>query len=365
MPLIDAKCTSCGAVLQVDSERKEAFCSYCGAKYIVEKAVQNFFNFNTDKSVDEKIKAAHDLAVLGEFARSETLYSQLVDEAPMRWEVWYGLAQAVSHDLDAIWTRNCWKYLEKAIKVAPKEILLDFRKKLVSQRKDASPASNAYKEAREAALEKQRAIVLEKTETLNEQIDSMKEQVENTNKELGKHLVQYAEKNKELEDSFRRLNGADDAASWWLWVAVIAVGLLFFVGVIIRGLILASYADMPDPDPAYYLWGYIAPIALLIFTIFSWCMRHICSNKEKRLSKVYYEVKGVLTQIEEMINIEKEAIEKQKLYIINCEQQKNWWNQSLSSVLEDIKHNMRYEYSQNLACECWDEYIKLIDNKMH
>lgn len=40
MSLVSAKCPNCGASIQVDNERKEAFCSYCGSKVIVQEAVQ-------------------------------------------------------------------------------------------------------------------------------------------------------------------------------------------------------------------------------------------------------------------------------------------------------------------------------------
>ena len=43
MPLVQAKCTNCGATLQVESTKDAAICPYCGAAYIVEKAV-NYFN---------------------------------------------------------------------------------------------------------------------------------------------------------------------------------------------------------------------------------------------------------------------------------------------------------------------------------
>ena len=43
MPLVAAKCTSCGASLQVDITKEAAVCPYCGTAYIVEKAI-NYYN---------------------------------------------------------------------------------------------------------------------------------------------------------------------------------------------------------------------------------------------------------------------------------------------------------------------------------
>lgn len=42
MPLVDAKCTNCGASLKVDSSKDAAICEYCGSAFIVERAINNY-----------------------------------------------------------------------------------------------------------------------------------------------------------------------------------------------------------------------------------------------------------------------------------------------------------------------------------
>lgn len=42
MPLVSARCTSCGASLEVDSVKDAAICPYCNTAYIVEKAIQSY-----------------------------------------------------------------------------------------------------------------------------------------------------------------------------------------------------------------------------------------------------------------------------------------------------------------------------------
>ncbi|MGL5437004.1 MAG: leucine-rich repeat domain-containing protein [Lachnospiraceae bacterium] len=42
MPLVQAKCTNCGANLQVDATKDAAVCEHCNATYVVEKAVNNY-----------------------------------------------------------------------------------------------------------------------------------------------------------------------------------------------------------------------------------------------------------------------------------------------------------------------------------
>lgn len=47
MPLINAKCTNCGANLNVDSSKEAAVCEYCGSAFIVEKAINNYITNNS------------------------------------------------------------------------------------------------------------------------------------------------------------------------------------------------------------------------------------------------------------------------------------------------------------------------------
>ena len=42
MPLVNAKCTNCGANLTVDETKDAAVCQYCGSAFIVEKAINNY-----------------------------------------------------------------------------------------------------------------------------------------------------------------------------------------------------------------------------------------------------------------------------------------------------------------------------------
>lgn len=41
MPLVAAKCTSCGAPLTVDNSKEAAICQFCGTPFILEKAIAN------------------------------------------------------------------------------------------------------------------------------------------------------------------------------------------------------------------------------------------------------------------------------------------------------------------------------------
>ena len=42
MPLVPAKCTSCGAILEIDSSKDAAICKFCGTPFVTEKAINNY-----------------------------------------------------------------------------------------------------------------------------------------------------------------------------------------------------------------------------------------------------------------------------------------------------------------------------------
>lgn len=46
MSIVAAKCTACGAPLEVNDARKEGFCPFCGTKYVTQDVIQNTVNNN-------------------------------------------------------------------------------------------------------------------------------------------------------------------------------------------------------------------------------------------------------------------------------------------------------------------------------
>ncbi len=50
MPLVQAKCTNCGANLELDNTKDNAVCPFCGTPYIVEKAINNYNVTNNIKA---------------------------------------------------------------------------------------------------------------------------------------------------------------------------------------------------------------------------------------------------------------------------------------------------------------------------
>lgn len=74
MPLVNAKCTNCGANLNVDNTKDAAICEFCGTPYIVEKAITNFI-YNNQNNVEDELQCyKKELISTGNFAY---IYRQL------------------------------------------------------------------------------------------------------------------------------------------------------------------------------------------------------------------------------------------------------------------------------------------------
>ena len=64
--LVSAKCTNCGANIEVDKQKEAGICQHCGSAFIVEKAINNFITnnvyninnatFKIEKPIDKTVK---------------------------------------------------------------------------------------------------------------------------------------------------------------------------------------------------------------------------------------------------------------------------------------------------------------------
>ena len=63
MSLVPAKCSECGGILQLNSERDSAFCQHCNTTFIVEKTTNNFTDF--EESDDFAVRAGELIKYIG------------------------------------------------------------------------------------------------------------------------------------------------------------------------------------------------------------------------------------------------------------------------------------------------------------
>lgn len=104
MPLVPAKCTVCGALLNIDSSKEAAVCQSCGNAFVVEKAINHYNTYNSVvnnitsdnvvvhiESEKERLNTnAETYIKLGDTLKALAIYRELVDKFPDDWRGWWG-----------------------------------------------------------------------------------------------------------------------------------------------------------------------------------------------------------------------------------------------------------------------------------
>lgn len=111
MPLVPAKCTQCGANIQVDSKLDAAVCDSCGTPFIVEKAIQHYHTTNiTNVSAgvvnvvgglpkEDRINAADTFYKMKDYNKAFELYEKIATDYPDDYRGWWGQARAYTSGL--------------------------------------------------------------------------------------------------------------------------------------------------------------------------------------------------------------------------------------------------------------------------
>ena len=139
MPLVPAKCTSCGATLTLNPAQDAAVCPFCNTPFIVEKAINNYTTVNhyhttqniTAKTVimqnsrqEELYQAAESLVKRGDTLSATAKFKEMVQEFPGDWRGWWGRYKLSMQQTKAKYYTS-WDYgdpvfpLENALQTAP------------------------------------------------------------------------------------------------------------------------------------------------------------------------------------------------------------------------------------------------------
>ncbi len=90
MPLTPAKCTNCGAALELDPSKDAAVCPYCHTPFVVEKAINNYMGGGD--SADAIIAQGDNwLNSFGDTAQAFLCYRQATEKFPLDYRGWRGL----------------------------------------------------------------------------------------------------------------------------------------------------------------------------------------------------------------------------------------------------------------------------------
>lgn len=85
MSLINVQCTNCGGQIQLDNEKSEGFCLYCGTKVILKDVITNI-NISNMPNVANYIKIAYNAYVDRNYAESERYYNKVLEVDAENWK---------------------------------------------------------------------------------------------------------------------------------------------------------------------------------------------------------------------------------------------------------------------------------------
>lgn len=104
MAMVAAKCTECGAPIEVNDARKEGYCPFCGTKYITQDIIQNTVNNNYvtnnigtaviqgGDTVDAMYERFEAYIKLGDLTSADEAVGQMRKKFPQKALTWYSAA---------------------------------------------------------------------------------------------------------------------------------------------------------------------------------------------------------------------------------------------------------------------------------
>lgn len=100
MALVNAKCTNCGGILDVDSSKDAAICPYCKSAYIVKDAINIYNHFSSgQEDLSVLLKRASDFKSIGKISDAQSVYNQITMLFPLCAEAWFELGKLKITDL--------------------------------------------------------------------------------------------------------------------------------------------------------------------------------------------------------------------------------------------------------------------------
>lgn len=110
MPLVQAKCTNCGAALEVDNTQDAMVCKYCGNAFVVEKAINNYTSYVTNHNdfagatvnitngnIDNLLKLANSAIGAGNGEEAITYSNRALEIDPESTDAWLVKMKAVEY----------------------------------------------------------------------------------------------------------------------------------------------------------------------------------------------------------------------------------------------------------------------------
>lgn len=245
MPVVAARCTVCGANLQVDNSLKSAFCPYCGAEYDVQDAISNVTitkqyqvdNIQTmnieslDKS-KEMLRKGEAYLAEQDYAAAEKTFREYSDLLPGESDGWWGILRSRTKNMkNVVFSKTdldggLASLADRALKTAWGE---DQQKKL----KDWT----AY----QALWQKERPRIVSETQQKIQLLTQQRDAERSKEKKAQEEYTLYAKAKKSMKDKY---HAKDPGARAWFLVKVAVC--IFVAGALLEQLAMALLGNNDD-----------------------------------------------------------------------------------------------------------------------
>lgn len=279
MPLVNAKCTNCGAPLQVDNTHEAAVCQYCGSAFIVEKAIQNY-NYHITNNItaqnvivagkgemekERLLQNAKTQMEFKEYNKAMEIFKQVAEDYPDDYRGWYGMATIITEDFQKIKLnyasfQEVTSYIKKALISVQGHKDTEIREKWndYCKRHDIFIAENV---AELKKLKEQNEQITQELNSLNHQRNALADESNSASMKMQKH---------------KKIGVI--LVAWMIFGSLVFFGCLFVY--IENGYMLAK--DIP-----YHIVLFILPLSIIIYK-----MSIFTTNKNKK--------KAIDSQIQEL-----------------------------------------------------------------
>ena len=93
MPFVAAKCTQCGANIEVDDSKEAGICKFCGTAFITEKAITNYNTYVTNNfaganinvtgaNIENLLTLAKNAEEIGNYSEARDYYTRVLENQP-------------------------------------------------------------------------------------------------------------------------------------------------------------------------------------------------------------------------------------------------------------------------------------------
>lgn len=250
MALVAAKCTNCGAALEVDRDKNEAICPFCQTTFIVENAINNYISethnhignidhadihVHDEKSLENRISSAETFLTLHkDYDKALKMYQEIADDAPGDYRSWWGVVRAMTHEFTG-YTKS--EYVKDAEAFRQVKTNMEYAMNAAGE-EDRDRIRSAWME-----YEQQYNKYIEKLEALREPCDAAEKRLYALN-------VRHSDKAKECDANAGRLRIAENSLKSLKkrpFFVTLIIRIVLFIAIAILGRFALVFLFNLDP----------------------------------------------------------------------------------------------------------------------